>query len=749
MLSAADWIGTDIVLAGAGHAHVAVLRAFGMKPLAGTRLTLITRQAETPYSGMLPGVISGAYTHEDMHIDTAPLARFAGARLIRDEITGVDTARRLVICRDRGPVPYDLLSLDIGSTPNTAAVPGAAEHAIAVKPIDGFLARLEPEIVKLTQMATPASVAVIGAGAGGVELMFALEKRLRAERAKAGRDPARLSFHLISGAADILPGFAAGARARILAALAARGIAVRTGARVSQVEAGSLTLESGLRIAADAAFWTAQAAAAPWLRQTGLELDPAGFIKVGADLRALGSDTVFAAGDTACFTPRALPKSGVYAVRAGPVLAENLRRAAAGQKLTRFKPQRQAMYLLSTADGSAVGSRNGLVLEGQWIWRWKDWIDRRFMRRFNQLPEMPGAAEPGRQAAPDTPAALGMRCGGCGAKVGATILTSALSSLMPHDRAEIISGLGAPDDAAVIDLGGDDLTLQTVDYFRAPIDDPWLFGRIAANHALSDIFAMGGEAVSALAIATLPYGLPVKVEQDLRALMEGANRALAESGCALAGGHTSEGAELALGFAVTGKVRRGRLLRKGGLAPGDALILTKPLGSGVILAAHMRAKAPAPALFAAIDVMLASNRIAAGILSDHAATAMTDVTGFGLIGHLAEMLKASAAGAELDLGELPVITNAAELIAAGVASTMQPENFRARHLIANPAEAAQHPLFALLFDPQTSGGLLAGVPQQHAQSCLKALRSGSCPQAVIVGRVTAGGDADAPLRIIL
>ena len=287
---------------------------------------------------------------------------------------------------------------------------------------------------------------------------------------------------------------------------------------------------------------------------------------------------MFAAGDTIAFAARELPKSGVYAVRAGPVLADNIRRSLRGRSLRPFRPQREALYLVSTGERYAVGTRNGrspsqvrlgLAMEG---------LDRpAFHGKFNALPEMtPAGAAPASQLADkqalEEISAIAMRCGGCGAKVGATVLSRALAGIDPAPRGDIVIGLDAPDDAAVVDTGGDRLSVQTVDYFRAIVDDPYVFGRIAANHALGDVYAMGGEPQSALAIATVPYGLEAKVEADLSAMMTGANEALREAGCALVGGHTSEGAELALGFAVNGLVSRAHALRKGGLVPGDALL---------------------------------------------------------------------------------------------------------------------------------------------------------------------------------
>jgi selenide, water dikinase len=743
----------DVVLVGAGHSHVTMLRRFGMRPVAGVRLTLITREVHTPYSGMLPGLIAGHYGFDDAHIDTGPLSRFAQARLYQDEVVGLDLAARTVICRHRPPVPYDLLSLNIGSTPNTADVPGAREHAIPVKPIDGFIARFEALIARVLARKGRARVAVVGAGAGGVELLLSVEHRLRTEVARAGFDEPGLSFALVSDAPDILPSFPAAFRARFDAVLAARGIAVVRGMAVTGVQPGRLLLDGSPPVEADEILWTTQAAPARWLAPAGLPLDPQGFLKVDDTLRVAGHDDIFAAGDTIAFPERALPKSGVYAVRAGPVLARNIRRALTGRSLRRFRPQREALYLVSTGERYALGTRNGLVVEGAWVWRWKDWIDRRFMRRFNDLPEMapPPAPLPplaDRQALNEI-SAIAMRCGGCGAKVGATVLSRALGRIEPAPRSDVVVGLDAPDDAALVDVGGERLSLQTVDYFRAIVDDPYMLGKIAANHSLGDVYAMGGEPQTALAIATVPYGLEAKVEADLSAMMAGANEVLRDAGCALVGGHTSEGAELALGFAVNGLVPPAAALRKGGLRPGDALILAKPIGTGTLLAAHMRGKAKARWVMAAIAHMVHSNRVAADILRRHGVHAATDVTGFGLIGHLVEMVRASEVDVTLAIGRVPLLAGARETVARGIFSSLQPQNVRLRRGIRDLDVAAGHPLYPLLFDPQTAGGLLAAIPLAEAAHCVAALRAEGYPDAEIIGFVSERSGALEPVTIDL
>ncbi|MFL4984626.1 MAG: selenide, water dikinase SelD [Xanthobacteraceae bacterium] len=743
----------DVVLVGAGHAHVAVLRMFGMRPIPGVRLTLISREVHTPYSGMLPGLVAGLYSIDDAHIDTGPLTRFAGARLYQDEATDIDLAGRRVICRDRPPVAYDLLSLNLGSTPNTGTVEGAGRHAIPVKPIDGFLSRFEALKARVLQRKGRTRIALVGAGAGGVELLLSVERRLRREVAAAGFDANGLSFALVSDVPDILPSFPAAFRTRFHAILAARGITVVTDAPVVRVDPGCLVLETHAPIETDEILWTTEAAPARWLAETGLPCDHRGFLKVDDTLRVTGRDDVYAAGDTIAFSTRGLPKSGVYAVRAGPVLAANLRRALIGQPLRPFRPQRDALYLVSTGEPYALGTRNGVTFEGAWVWRWKDWIDRRFMAKFNALPEM-AAAETGsnspladRQALQEI-SALAMRCGGCGAKVGATVLSRALAAVEPLPRPDVIVGLDAPDDAALVDTGGDKLSLQTVDYFRAIIDDPYKLGMIAANHALGDVYAMGGEPQSALAIATVPFGLEAKIEADLSAMMAGANEVLREAGCALVGGHTSEGAELALGFAVNGLVARAAALRKGGLKPGDALILTKPIGTGTLLAADMRGKAKARWVMAAIAHMIQSSRRAAEILHQHGAHAATDVTGFGLLGHLIEMVRASEMDASLILDRVPLLDGARETVQLGIFSSLQPQNARLRRAIGNLDSVVKHPLYPLLFDPQTAGGLLASLPTARAQACVESLRRAGYVHAAIIGFISNRKERLEPITLI-
>ncbi len=748
----------DIVLVGGGHSHVGVLKRFGMHPVPGVRLTLICRDTHTPYSGMLPGYIAGHYSYDEVHIDLSVLARFANARFYRDEVRGLDRAAGKIICRERPPVPYDQLSINIGSTPQMSQVPGAAEHAVPVKPINGFDARWRLLLARVRAHAGATRIAVVGGGAGGVELTLAMQYRLRNELLASGRDPDELRFDLLTRGPKILPTHNARVRDAFERVLAERGVLVHCNSDVVEVAATRLRTASGEVVDADEIVWVTRAGGAPWLGATGLALDADGFIQVTDTLQTVTDPKVFAAGDIASMVNHPLEKAGVFAVRQGPPLAANLRRAVEGRALNPYRPQSRWLALISTGDRHAVASRGAIGFEGAWVWRWKDWIDRRFMTKFSDLPVMeaetataPSSVKLDQEETAQAISAIAMRCGGCGAKVGATVLARALGALQPVDRDDVLIGLHAPDDAAVVRVPPGKAMVHTVDFFRAFIDDPYLFGKVAANHALGDIFAMGAEAQSATAIVTVPTGLESKVEDVLLQMMTGAIEVLNEANCALVGGHTGEGLELALGFAVNGLVDEDMapVMRKGGMRPGDVLVLTKPIGTGTLFAAHARLEARGRWIDAALVSMCQSNRLGAQCLREHGATACTDLTGFGLLGHLVEMTRSSGVDAELNLATLPILKGAEETSAAGILSSLQPANVRLRRALRNQQEMVNHPRYPLIFDPQTAGGLLASVPAERAVACVSALRALGYEHAVVIGQVLGQGEALEPIVLTL
>jgi selenide,water dikinase len=377
----------DIVLIGAGLAHANALRAICKSVHDHARLTVITRQPRTPYSAMLPGLMAGIYSSDDIHIDVAALCRFAGAKLVVGEVSGIDVDARRVFCEGRDPIPFDILSIDTGSTPNTHDVPGAHAHAVAIKPVDKFLAGFEAARARLLQRGA-AKFVVVGGGASGVELICTMERVLRADLEREGRDPAAVTFTLLTRKAAILDMFSRGLGARFEKILAARGIEVITGKNARRVEANAVFTDCGAAVPYDELFWTVEASAASWLGDTGLALDERGFIEVQPTMESTSHADVFAAGDVASFIGRTVPKAGIYAVRQSVVLAENLRAAAERAPLKPFIPQKHYLQLITAGEHYAVGARGGLSFEGRWVWHMKDRIDRGFVAGFKQLAPM-------------------------------------------------------------------------------------------------------------------------------------------------------------------------------------------------------------------------------------------------------------------------------------------------------------------------------------------------------------------------
>ncbi|MDX2258369.1 MAG: selenide, water dikinase SelD [Hyphomicrobiaceae bacterium] len=711
-----------LVLVGGGHAHVTVLRSLGMKPEPEAIVTLVSRELEAPYSGMLPGLVAGHYSHEECHIDLVRLAAWAGVRVVHGTVTGIDREARQLRIEGRPPLGYDVVSIDVGITPHLDAIAGAAEYGLAVKPVSLFAAKWARLEAAAARPDGPRHIVVGGAGAAGFELVLAARHRLLALAAGRGIPAQAFTFTLVGGSV-LLPSHNARARDLARAELDRQGVRLIEHQAVKAIAATTVVLGDGRSICADAVLLATRARPATWFAASGLPVDEEGFIAVRPTLAVTDDEDVFAVGDCSTVLAHRREKSGVFAVRQGPPLTDNLRRRLNGLPLRPFVPQTRFLTLLSTGGKHAIAARNGLAVAGDWVWRWKDGIDRAFMDRFNVLPPMRADAH-GDQAE--------MRCAGCAAKVGPATLAASL---------ERLGGAAGPrDDAATFDDGAEHLRVETIDFFRAFWPEPFVFGAIAANHAMSDVYAMGGRPTHALANIVLPYAAPRLVGEDLFQVLAGARESFERDGVALAGGHTSEGAEFAAGFFVSGRVRREAVWRKAGLRAGDALILTKPVGTGILFAALMRGLARGRYITAVLAAMSRSNRAAAEALCGFAVTAATDVTGFGLAGHLMEMLEASHVAAEIDLEQVPVYAGALELARSGIASSLVPENLTRAGAVTG-AGIADAGVLALLFDPQTSGGLLAAVPEGEAGAALAAVRAAGEEGAAIIGRVRAGAPA--------
>jgi selenide, water dikinase len=361
----------ELLLVGGGHSHLAVLKSFADAPAGGVRLALLSPSRHAFYSGMVPGVVAGHYRPEDCRVALGALAARAGARFLLDSAVGLDPARREVTTARGERLRYDVLSLDTGSSAGEPA--GAAEHALRVRPVEPFLASWE-RLRELARRGEIRRIAVIGGGAAGVEVLLAMRHGLAGVAAE---------FVLFSEL-PVLAGH--GARRRMARILGERGVTVHSGRKVVAAGENGIELKGGERFEAQAAVWATGAYAPSWIAQSGLATDARGFVAVSDTLQSQSRPEIFAAGDVATVIGEPRPKSGVFAVRQGPVLARNLRRALAGEALERFRPPPRSLALISCGDRYAVASWGGLALEGAWVWGWKDRIDRRFVERYRLGP---------------------------------------------------------------------------------------------------------------------------------------------------------------------------------------------------------------------------------------------------------------------------------------------------------------------------------------------------------------------------
>jgi len=693
----------DLVLLGGGHTHALVLRKWAMTPLPGVQVTLVNPDVKAPYTGMLPGYVAGHYQRNELDIDLVKLARAAGARLILDRAVGIDTESKRVRLADRPDIAYDTLSIDIGVTSGLALNPPHGLDIIPAKPLGPFAEAWVDLLDRARDQSAPPNVAIIGAGVAGAELALAMAFRLRTEGHRSA------AIKIIEAAADPLRELNASARARLLLDLNTAGVEIVTNASLSAISAETDFIVS-----------TAGAAPYEWLSETELALEK-GYIAVDQHLQSITASDVFAAGDCAHLLHAPRPKAGVFAVRQAPVLFDNLRAQLSGGALRRYQPQRSYLKLISRGHKSAVTDKWGIGAAGDWVWHWKDRIDQAFMKQFHKPVEMSQAPRP-EQLAVGVAALLDQNdkpCGACGAKVAQAPLLAGLAAATSGEASAQMP-VAQLDDAAIVKTG-DRTEVFSTDHLRAFNADAYTLAKVAAIHALGDIWSMGGRPKTILSQIILPPLAPSKQREMIREIAVGAGEIFDALGTRIAGGHTSSGQELTIGFSIAGVLDRTPITQAGASA-GDILVLTKPIGTGIILAAEMRQLADGSDYQAALASMYRMQAAASDLLS-MAATAMTDVTGFGLAGHLLNILDASHLSARLSLSNLPILAGAEQLNAAGIRSTLWPDNAAQRQRISNMTSGRAD----LLFDPQTCGGMLAAIPPDKLQQILSAFADAGEP----------------------
>ena len=692
---------SHVVLAGGGHSHALVLSRWAMQPSKRPTdlITLVSRTSTALYSGMVPGLIAGIYQRDQVQVDLRDLAEQACVALVVAEITGLDLHNQELRLHQRPALPYEHLSLNLGAV--TPPSPARAPDLVPIKPLEpalAFLAAQDRQMLDPDLAALP--FLVVGSGLAAVETVLALRQRWPQRPLVMQIRPEHLKPLLL----------------RALRKASIQIVETNEGDPNDQFEQIPGLLCTGSR-------------APHWLADSGLPCSPSsGRIRTEPSLQVVGHSTLFAAGDCAVIDANPRAPSGVWAVRAAAPLAHNLEAACAGRPLHRWRPQRQALQLLG-------GFRNGQPLawamRGKhvlgphpWLWRWKTEIDGRFMAMFRHSKSM------------DTSET--MACRGCAAKLPAGPLEMALQQAG-------FTALGKdPEDAAALPLqsaAGSQPVLQSVDGFPALVSDPWLNGRITALHACSDLWACGARVMAAQAVVTLPQTSESTQQMLLAQTLAGIRSALEPQDAPLIGGHTLEARDglaqapisrsVQLALSVSGQPEL-MIWRKAGLQAGDRLLLSRPLGTGVLFAAAMAGAAPGSAVDTALKQMATSQHplleqlLTLQTEQPGAIHAATDITGFGLLGHLGEMLRNPSLRAVIKSPNIPVLPGALSLLEKGFASSLAPANRRAWGLLDNgsvdlqlagidPGSKESQAMLELLVDPQTCGPLLISVQDDIAK----------------------------------
>ena len=648
-----------LVLAGGGHSHALVLKRWAMQPEKRPKqsIVLVNRTSTALYSGMVPGLIAGIYSPDQLAIDLRQLCDRAGVTFVEAEITGLTPQQNCLTLKGRPALHFDWLSLDVGAVSRPSAT------GIPIKPLETSLAFLESE-----DPADPRPLRVIGAGAAGLEVVLALRRRWPLR-------PLQLQHH--PGQLDATT-------------------------RKSLQRARITLIDDDIPPSGPSLLCTGSQGPA-WLARAGLPVDSDGRVRTDRCLEVEGYPSLFASGDCAVISTAPRPASGVWAVRAGRPLATNLEAACRGRPLRPWQPQRHALQLIGSHQDAAWARWGGWRLgPSPLLWLLKQRIDRAFMAGFQRPAAMADAVP--------------MACRGCAAKLPAQPLAAAL------ERVELG---GQPEDAAC--LPGHEELLQSMDGFPALVSDPWLNGRLTALHACSDLWACGATVSSAMTTVTLPMVSANEQQELLVQTLAGIRSVLDEQGAELIGGHTMESRSAApapaclgvqIALTVNGSNKSPWL--KSGLRAGDALLISRPLGTGVLFAGSMTGATSAHDLDAALQSMASSQHTLlkqVEPIQEHI-HACTDITGFGLLGHLSEMLQTNPGiRIQLNGSAIPAYSGAFELFERGISSTLAPSNRAAWRWLEGPVQLQQQPsaaLLELLVDPQTCGPLLLACTSEAA-----------------------------------
>lgn len=704
-------ITNDLVLIGGGHSHLSVLMKLSKRPINGNRITLITNEIDTPYSGMIPGYIEGIYSWRDSHIDLYRLCLKLNVRFIHAEVERVSAYEKEIYFKDRPKIKFDVLSINTGIQSNNREIKGAAKYCLPVKPISKLTNNFLNKITNFK------SIAFIGGGAGSVELALAIKKRFL----NINQD---IKITIITGKRGLLSTFPQKTKLTSLKTLEKFKIDIIEYKRVLEVKPKQIILSDKSMLKIDKAILSTNSMTPKWLAKSDILLTKDNYILVNKSFQT-NYKYVFASGDVIDFNNQNLKKAGVFAVRSGKPLAINIKQFILGKKLVEYKFNKNYLALIGTSKRSAIATKYNLTFNSRFFFYLKKYIDQNFIKKFSDFrirkkftldalkTDVLNIFVKHKEKITDENDI--MQCKGCAAKVPLNALKQALPKDIVSTSEDAVSVPGHPE------------LYQTVDMISSIITDPFLLGKIAANHSISDMVSVNSKITSAMMILQLPLSKTEINSRDLEQVLLGANEIFKTIDCPLIGGHTMIGKDKdpIIGFSILGqkqkKIKIVKNRRK--IKTKDLLILTEKIGSGLIFAGINNYLIDSYFQIDVIKQMIKGNLNFGKISNQLNILSMTDITGFGLANHLLNLIKRdnSKTGLTIYPNKIPLFEGVNECLNKDIKSSLFKSNYDiAQKDIIYKRDKSK--LDNILYDPQTVGGIAFIIPQEEKYKHFKVLK---------------------------
>ena len=695
-------ITNDLVLIGGGHSHLLVLMKLSKRPIKGNRITLITNEIDTPYSGMIPGYIEGIYSWRDSHIDLYRLCLKLNVRFIHAEVERVSAYDKEIYFKDRPKIKFDVLSINTGIQSNNSDIKGAAKYCLPVKPISKLANNF------LNKITNYKSIAFIGGGAGSVELALAIKKRFLNINQE-------IKITLISGKRGLLSAFPQKTKLISLKTLEKFKIDIIEYKRVLEVKPKQIILSDKSILKIDKAILSTNSMTPKWLTRSDILLTKDNYILVNKSFQT-NYKYVFASGDVIDFDNQNLKKAGVFAVRSGKPLAVNIKKFIIGKNLLEYKFNKNYLALIGTSKRSAIATKYNLTFNSRFFFYLKKYIDQNFMKKFSDFKirkkftlealktDVLNIFVKHKEKITDKNDI--MQCKGCAAKVPLNALKQALPKNIVSTSEDAVSVPGHPE------------LYQTVDMISSIITDPFLLGKIAANHSISDMVSVNSKITSAMMILQLPLSKTEINSRDLEQVLLGANEIFKTIDCPLIGGHTMIGKDKdpIIGFSILGqkqkKIKIVKNRRK--IKTKDLLILTEKIGSGLIFPGINNYLIDSYFQIDVIKQMIKGNLNFGKISNQLNILSMTDITGFGLANHLLNLIKRdnNKTGLTIYPNKIPLFEGVNECINKNIKSSLFESNYDiAQKDIIYKRDKSK--IDNIIYDPQTVGGIAFIIPQEE------------------------------------